>query len=313
MPIRRLLSYSDKLPPRSARAFVFAAVIIALAAGVRELFSLFGATVLFAPFYPAILIIALFAGPWAGAFGTALAILIAWWAFMLPLFQFNQLGIAEYANFALFLLSVLLVLWLAHLYRQQIADLRKSEMDRELLLKEMHHRVRNSFAVVQSIVRATLADQPDRAEKIIGRVHAVSRTNDIIDQSDRHQASLRMLVLNELDGYQTKGRIHLVGPDLQLSSDVARHVALVLHEMTTNAVKHGSLKEQDGCVDVSWVSGGDHCILSWQERGGPNIMAPDTRGFGTRMMTRSLEAIEGGIVHEFAPTGLRSRISFRLQ
>ena len=313
MHIKTFLSYSDRLPPRSAQAFIFAVVIIVLAAGVREFFSLLGATLLFASFYPAVLVIALFAGPWAGAFGAVLAILVAWWAFVPPLFEFNQLGIAEYANLVLFLLSALLVVWLAHLYRQQIANLQKSEMERELLLKEMHHRVRNSFAVVQSIVRATLADQPERAEKIVGRVQAVSRTNDIIDQADKHQASLRTLILNELEPYQAGGRIHLVGPDLQLSSDVARNVCLVLHEMTTNAVKHGSLKEPNGRVDVSWVSGGDHCILTWQERDGPIITDSEKRGFGTRMMTRSLDAIEGSIAHEFAPTGICSRISFRLQ
>lgn len=313
MQLKTFLSYSERLPPRSAQAFLFAFIMIVLAAGLRGLFSLLGATLLFASFYPAILFIALFAGPWAGAFGMVLAILIAWLAFVPPAFEFTHLGVVEYANFALFLLSGGLVIWLAHLYRQQIASYQKLLMERELVLKEMHHRVRNSFAVVQSIVRATLTDQPERAGDIIGRVSAVSRTNDLIDQADMHQVSLRTLIESELEPHQTGGRTHLVGSDLLLSSDVARNVCLVLHEMTTNAVKHGSLKEPNGRVDVSWVSSGDRCKLTWQERDGAIITDPEKRGLGTRMMTRSLDAIEGSIVHEFAPTGICSRISFRLQ
>jgi two-component sensor histidine kinase len=311
--IKKFLSYADTLPPRSAKAFIFAVVFVVLAAGVREFFSSFGATLLFSSFYPAVLIIALFAGPWAGIFGAVLAALVSWWAFVVPSFEFTRLGATEYANFSLFLLSTLLIVWLAHLYRQQVVNFRKSEMERELLLKEMHHRIRNSFAVVQSIVRASLADLPELADKITGRVQALSRTNDMIDHSNKYVASLRTLILNELEPYPTAGRINLVGPDLQLPSDVARNLSLVFHEMTTNAFKHGSLKDPNGRLEVSWLSDGDHCILAWQERDGPAITDAEKLGFGTRMMTRALDAIGGSAVHEFSPTGLYSRVSFPLQ
>jgi two-component sensor histidine kinase len=105
------------------------------------------------------------------------------------------------------------------------------------------------------------------------------------------------------------GRCRIRGHDLQLGARPAHALTLAVHELATNAVKHGALSTDDGGVDVSWqvepTRGGRHLRLEWREHGGPPVSPPQRRGFGTRLIERSLTADEGGAVaFRFEPGGL---------
>jgi two-component sensor histidine kinase len=109
------------------------------------------------------------------------------------------------------------------------------------------------------------------------------------------------------------GRVAISGPDLRLPPKTAVALALAVHELCTNAAKYGALRTPDGGVEVSWSIDGDRLTFVWEESGGPPVVAPARRGFGTRMIERALAAEFGGAARiEFRPEGLLCVLEARL-
>lgn len=301
---------SDRLPPNSAAAYLFAFVAIGLATIAREIFGWLDVSLPFATYFPAILFTALLAGPHAAGAAIIAVVFIVWWLFIPPRYQFGPLQPSEIANFALFLLSSTLVIWLAHGYRQVVSRLGANQRQRDLMMRELEHRGRNTFAVIEAIVRNTLGNDAANAENIVGRIRAVSSTNDIINQSAEHRASLRSILLNEFRAYG-EARLECSGPDIDLSADIARNIALVIHELVTNAVKYGALSNSAGRVSVDWASDGKTVTMHWRERGGPEIAPPAAYGFGSRLVVRTLKTLSGDITPAFDREGLSCEITFQ--
>jgi len=180
-------------------------------------------------------------------------------------------------------------------------DARRAEQRMRLLSEEASHRVKNTLAIVQSIVMQTLRRSgcsPDARDALESRLVALARTHDALTSGNWSGGDLRKMVEGTLhlvlqESFDT--RAHLDGPDIQLNANALLGLSLALHELATNAVKYGALSSDSGTVAINWEirEGAEpEFRLRWSERGGPRVAQPSTRGFGSRM-------IEEGLAHEF--------------
>ncbi|WP_210527445.1 sensor histidine kinase [Rubellimicrobium arenae] len=185
------------------------------------------------------------------------------------------------------------------------------ERQRELLIHELNHRVKNTLAVVQSIAARSLRDSrvpPDAREAFEGRLMALAGAHDLLTQESWEAAQLRSVVEATLRPFDLEHRIEVSGPDLRLRPQAAVSLTLALHELATNAAKYGALSNKTGVVGLSWtISGPDRPMfrLVWQERGGPEVTLPKRSGFGSRLIREGLVRELGGPVsQDFLPEGL---------
>ena len=283
---------------------------VLLATAVRLLFGAAGASLPFATYFPAVLITALLAGVGPGIFAIILSIIVVWWAFVGAPFAFEAPTGAEALNGALFAFAAALIVWLAARYRGVVRDLRQNEKARELIMKELEHRGKNTFAVVEAIVRRSLHGHDKLSEEIVGRIRSVSSTNDIINRSDSRTATLDSVFINELAPYGSE-RLSLSGLPVDLSADTARNMALVAHEMVTNAAKYGALSVPQGRIALEWSCDGDRVSLDWREHGGPPAVAPSTYGFGSRLIVRTINAMQGVVQPTFSDDGFSLHLTFQ--
>lgn len=307
---RRLTHLVGGIAPYSLKAFLLAVLCFAAAAVLQIVFHWLGGTLLFVTYFPAVLVAALFAGFASGLCVILLAALAVWWAGMPPHYEFHSLSRTELMNLGGFLLAAGCILFLVELYRSSLLQLRKNERARELIMKELEHRGRNTYAVIDVIIQKTFEDQPELANLASGRIRAVKYANDLLSQTSTHTLSLKSLLLHEFVPYG-EAPFHAEGPEVELSPDTARHLALALHELVTNAAKYGALSKPGGRVMISWNKADGLISLDWIEQDGPVVSPPSKYGFGSKIVTQSLKAISGSITPTFAPDGLRCTITFR--
>lgn len=166
-----------------------------------------------------------------------------------------------------------------------ITKLKQAESQKQLLMEELAHRVKNTFSVVQAIAAQTLrrAD-PEVSKTFTERVMALSRAHDILLQTSWASLGIVSLMRSVLAMQAEAGKIELTGPDLTLGSKTALSMSLLLHEMATNAVKYGSLSVEAGKVLIGWEIHDGIFSLTWNEIGGPPATPPSRRGFGSRLV-----------------------------
>ena len=174
---------------------------------------------------------------------------------------------------------------------------------RDLLARELQHRTKNLLAVIQAIASASLQDGVGR-EAFFSRLHALARAQDLIIESAGRGALMSNVVASGLESFAT--RISAEGPEVFLKPSAAQGFALVLHELATNAAKHGSLSNDAGSVLVRWgidASTSEPTInLVWQEVGGPPVVPPKRRGFGSVLLERAVAAAVPPIL-DYSPAG----------
>jgi PAS domain S-box-containing protein len=201
---------------------------------------------------------------------------------------------------------------------EDITERRRVEERQKLLIGELNHRVKNTLATVQSLAWQSMRQglSPEAAlQRFQDRLLSLSRTHDLLNETSWQGASLRDILHKEFAPHIAEGpRFTLRGPDIDLSPKAAVVLGMVLHEMTTNAMKYGALSVPDGCVDVEWHGAGAGVLqLSWQERGGPVVEKPTTRGFGSRLIAQAINReLAGKVDLHFDPDGFRCRISIPL-
>ncbi len=193
-----------------------------------------------------------------------------------------------------------------------VTDRVRAEAQQKLLLDELNHRVKNTLATVQSIAAQTLRNNPEPEafrETFEARLLALSATHDVLTASNWRSAQLRDVLAVEFKPYGAE-RYAMEGPDVALSATEALTLGLLFHELTTNAAKYGALSCADGCVRIAWtVEPGPRLSLTWREEGGPKVVAPTRRGFGSRLIERSLKGeIGGDATLDFHADGLSCRI-----
>ncbi len=204
-----------------------------------------------------------------------------------------------------------------------ITERKRDEQRQKLLVNELNHRVKNTLTTVQSLAAQTLRSSPSLesfGEAFEARLLALSKTHDILTSQSWEGASLRRLMEHEIAPYLTLGdesRLILDGEDLQLPPKHALAIGLSVHELATNAVKYGALSVETGRVEVSWCVSerGEGRVLSmiWSEHGGPPVREPARKGFGSRLIERSIRTeLQGSVQPVFAPAGLRVAIDVPL-
>jgi PAS domain S-box-containing protein len=189
---------------------------------------------------------------------------------------------------------------------------RKEAEERQVLLaREVDHRARNALAVIQSIIRLTRAKTvDDYVQAIEGRIKALARAHTLLSDSRWHGADLATLVTEELAPYRGGDKITIRGPDISLQPATAQGLALALHELATNAAKHGALSSPGGKITLEWELQSDALALNWAENGGPGIAAPSSRSFGLKVIVASIEQQLGGkAAFDWDPKGLRCAFS----
>ncbi len=184
----------------------------------------------------------------------------------------------DVANVLLFVISSGCIVALAYLFRDVVQKLRERDRERELLLKELEHRGRNTYAVVEAIVRNTLVHDPASADAIAGRVRAVSSANDLVNQSNAKTVKLRSLLSLEFAS-NAIAQLRMSGPDVEVAPDAARKLGLVFHELVTNAMKHGALSNPTGRVSADWRADGSKVRMIWKEDRRPTRRAAGARRF----------------------------------
>lgn len=188
-----------------------------------------------------------------------------------------------------------------------VTDRVLAERRQKLLLDELNHRVKNTLATVQAIADQTLRASPSAAafrEAFESRLIALSSTHDLLTASSWAGAKLCDVLRAEFRPF-APNRYKFEGEDLELPPHAALSLGLVIHELAANAAKYGALSNSEGCVEVSWTGDGGRLDLVWRERGGPPVTPPTRRGFGSRLIERSLQGALGGSARQvFEPDGL---------
>jgi PAS domain S-box-containing protein len=192
-----------------------------------------------------------------------------------------------------------------------VTDRKEAEERQNLLAREVDHRARNALAVIQSIIRLTRAKSVDEyVAAIEGRIKALARAHTLLSDSRWHGADLATLVGEELAPYRTGDKVAIDGPAISLQPSTAQGLALALHELATNAAKHGALSSVKGRVNLSWQLQPDALVLSWTESGGPPIAQPAAKSFGLRVIRASIEQqLSGETLFDWDPKGLRCSFS----
>ncbi|HSN73328.1 MAG TPA: HWE histidine kinase domain-containing protein, partial [Steroidobacteraceae bacterium] len=194
---------------------------------------------------------------------------------------------------------------------------RERALERErMMAREIDHRARNALAVVQSLVRQTRADAIDEfREKLDDRIAALARAHGLLSDERWTAVDLGALIQQELDPYLAgdRPRVRLKGRKLPLPPPLAQSMALVLHELTTNAVKHGALADDGGQLEIAWqADGSGDLIIDWCEMAGRTIAPVDAQreGFGSVLFDSVIERqLRGRIDRTWASDGLQCRIS----
>jgi PAS domain S-box-containing protein len=194
-----------------------------------------------------------------------------------------------------------------------VTERKEAEERQDLLAREVDHRARNALAVVQSIVRLTRASSVEGyVAAVEGRIKALARAHALLSDSRWHGADLRAIVAEELAPYRVgeSDKFEIGGPSVSLSPHVAQGLALALHELATNAAKHGALSSMAGKVNVTWQSRPDLLVLQWIERDGPPIAPPPARSFGLNVIRASIENQLGGkAIFDWAARGMQCTLS----
>jgi two-component sensor histidine kinase len=177
-----------------------------------------------------------------------------------------------------------------------ITESKVAEERRDLLINELNHRVKNTLATVQSIASQTLRNactMEEARSALEARLLAMSRAHDVLTRENWESADLKDIVREAMAPYrhERERRLHVQGPSVRVAPRMALAIAMALQELATNAVKYGALSNETGSVSIRWqVTGEDapRLHLVWSEEGGPPVPAPRRRGFGTRLIERSL-------------------------
>jgi len=204
--------------------------------------------------------------------------------------------------------------------QSEIERRRRAEASRELLLNEIKHRVKNTLGTVQAMASQTFREAPaSEREAFVARLQALAEAHDLLTQKNWESADTAETIERAMVPFagNRTNRIVMSGPALKVFPNKALLLAMLLHELGTNAVKYGALSTLNGRVDVAWreenEAGKRWLQLRWQEYAGPPVTPPTRKGFGTRMIERALQAEGGSAKLEFLPGGLVCELRFRLQ
>ena len=308
-----------RTPPGSAEAFFVATLLVVIGSLARWALDFVGQPLLpYTTYYPVILFATYIGGVGVGFYAAILAGLIGWWAFLAPHLAFFVLKPKSGLELAAYFAACGFIIWGAESYRRLVRKHRdvarkllEEEKLRKMAVEELAHRLKNKIATIQSIVSYQLRGNPELRDAIVDRLVALSGTDDLIMAAQGQGADLRDLLATELSAYEVS-RVLMAGPAVFLPAKLALTMALLVHELATNAAKYGALSIQAGVVSIHW-SVSDHALeLFWSETGGPSVAQPTHHGFGLRLISGALDQFNGSTETTFEPSGVVCKIKAML-
>jgi two-component sensor histidine kinase len=268
--------------------------------------------VVYALYYPASLLLALCLGPAWGAVCLLLSALAASYFFLTPRYDLLMGKPDEAAGLLVFLLAGGLIVATASGLRRAWQRLELAREREAAMNAELQHRVKNSLAVVQGLARQSLRNRadPEAYEQFRERLIALAQAHDLLVQGEWLTCELPKLAEAALQPFLGP-RLSLSGPECTLPGQACVPLVLALHELATNAMKHGALSSPSGKVSLRWrlIPAGNttRVELRWVEVGGPIVSPPSRRGFGSRLLA-SQAGLESVHLH-FEPAGVVCEIS----
>ena len=191
------------------------------------------------------------------------------------------------------------------------SELKRRQEHSEFLMRELAHRVKNQLAVVRGMALQT-AKQSGSVDEFVAqftpRLEGFVKSQDVLLRQNWQGASMSDLVHAHLELFAAEERARVSGPPIFLVAMAVQNIGFALHELATNASKHGALSTMGGCVVISWSGPGDddRIRLEWAERGGPAVHSPVRQGFGHAVLTKLVaQALEGTSTLKFFSDGLR--------
>ena len=229
--------------------------------------------------------------------------------------------IADSARFALLLMFWAVcgfAIWGVEHYRTIVAQQRedakrliREEEYRKLLVDELQHRLKNKTSTIHAVLHQVLQDEPQIWDSIDRRLRALSATDDLIARLDGNGCDIRDMLRSELGPYGHV-RFNLNGDALFLPAQLAVSLALIFHELATNAGKYGAFSSPRGLLQVSWSVSENRLNLTWDETEGPVVDNVGPAGFGTKLLQSALRAFDGGTETRFLKTGVHCTMHCRI-
>jgi len=195
------------------------------------------------------------------------------------------------------------------------SELKRRHENAAFLLRELAHRSKNQLAVIKGMVLQTARDAKDVqqfARQLNQRIQGLAQSQDLMVQQNWRGAWLSDLVSAHLELFGAAPRADIAGPPIFISADAVQNIGFALHELATNASKHGALSDPEGRLSVRWHRPEKERVrLEWVEQDGPPVEAPLRRGFGYLVITQLVpQAVQGTAKLDFAPTGVRWELEF---
>jgi len=292
----------------------FAISCLALATLARWCLSVIRPDVFFTPYLPAVFFATAF-----GGFRIGIATAIAGGALGVTLnFSDASTDLARLALLVIFLAVCGLTIWVVEHYRSVALDQREiskrlieEEEYRKLIVDELQHRAKNKLSTIHAVLHQVLHDQPQIWASIDQRLRALSATDDLIAKVDGRGCDIKDLLLSELGPYGHV-RFTLNGDPLFLPAKLAVSLALMFHEMATNAGKYGAFASPRGLLQVSWSVSDDRLTLTWDENEGPAVGALGKAGFGTKLLESALRPFDGRTEIAYLKTGVHCTMQCRI-
>jgi two-component sensor histidine kinase len=267
--------------------------------------SIVSASVTFTTFFIAIVIAAFAGGFWPGMVAVVLSAVSGWYLFLPPAFSF---ALEQPEAFALLLFVIVGSIAVA-MVSGLVGSILIHEERQRFLFRELQHRSQNLFAVIQAIASRTLVDEQPLSktrEILDGRLVALARAHAMLASNAWAGASIVQIISRELKGFE--GQVSVTGCDVVVGTPAAQDLALIFHELRTNAVKYGSLSSANGHVaiegHIEGTDGKAQFRFAWRESGGPPVIEPTRQGFGSSVLLEAVRRFGQAGTSVYHPKGL---------
>jgi two-component sensor histidine kinase len=300
--------------PSPRLSLAFAVFCLALATAVRWGLAHIRPDVFFTPYFPAVFFAAAF-----GGFRIGILTAIAGGVLGLTVsFGDAVTDPARIALLVMFWAVCGVTIWGVEHYRMIVAKQQKiarrliqEEQYRKLLIDELQHRLKNKSSTIHAVLHQALQDQPQIWGRIDHRIRALSATDDLIARVDGTGCDIMDLLRSELGPYGHV-RFNLNGDPLFLPAKLAVSLALIFHELATNAGKYGAFSSARGFLQVSWSVADDRLNIIWDETEGPAVENVGEAGFGTKLLKSALRPFDGKTEISYLKTGVHCTMQCRI-
>jgi two-component sensor histidine kinase len=288
--------------------------LLTLSTAARWGLSLIRPDVFFTPYMPAVFFTAALSGARIGIatalVGGVLGVIVN--------FSNAMPDSARLVLLIIYLIVCGLAIWGIEHYRSMVSSQReisrrliREEEYRQIVVDELQHRLKNKLSTIHAVLHQVLQDQPQVWANIDHRLRALSATDDLIARVDSSGCDIKDLLLSELGPYGHV-RFTLNGDPLFLPAKLAVSLALIFHELATNAGKYGAFSAPRGLLQVTWSVSDDRLNITWDETEGPSVEQIGEAGFGTKLLKSALRAFDGKTEMTFLKTGVHCTMQCRI-